>query len=184
MSDPKTREAAVVPWNPKSQLASLGSEMKLYCRAVGWPRPSVTWWRGPHMLPISSVEYEQFRDGSLKIRMIALGSLGPYTCQVYNGYGRATSQTVVLRALGPVSNVRPGDRIYLQYIVDPPKAPSTSTPVIPAPTTDFPSILPDRRPYQPDYYSPLPQSTEAPTTRIYIGEVLYTFTFFIMHFGS
>lgn len=132
------------------------------------------------MLPLSSSSYEQFRDGSLTIRVVTLRSLGPYTCQVYNGYGRATSQTIVLRALGPVESTLASDRDFLQYIVDPPKAPSTSPPVTSAHTTLFPAIPPGERPYRPSYYSPsLPKTTEAPAVRAYIGEVLYTFTLHI-----
>lgn len=176
MSDPKPREAAVVPWNPKTPVASLGGNMVLYCRAVGWPRPSITWWRGKDMLPLSSEKFEQFRDGSLTIRLVTLRSLGPYTCQVYNGQGRATSQTIVLRALGPVYNTLAHDRDYLQYIVDPPKAPSTASPKTSAPTTLFPAVRPGQRPYWPSYHSPSPlKTTLAPTTRAFIGEALHAF---------
>lgn len=174
MSDPSRREAAIVPWNPETPVASLGGSTVLYCRAVGWPRPTITWWRGTDMLPLTSEKYEQFRDGSLSLRLITLNTLGPYTCQVYSGHGRATSQTVVLRALGPVFNTLDRDRDFLQYIVDPPKAPSTPSPKESAPTTLFPAVRPGQRPYWPSYYLPSPpRTTEAPTTRAYIGEVLH-----------
>lgn len=170
MPDPKPREAAVVPWNPKTPVASLGGNTVLYCRAVGWPRPSITWWRGTDMLPLSSQRFEQMRDGSLTLRLVTLSSLGPYTCQVYNGQGRATSQTIVLRALGPVRDSLPGDRNFLQYILEPPKAPSTPSPFSSL-TTLFPAIRPGKRPYWPAYHSP--RTTLAPTTRAYIGEALH-----------
>ncbi|XP_045125730.1 papilin-like isoform X4 [Portunus trituberculatus] len=171
VTDPNPRGAVVVPWNPTTPLATLGNKMTLFCRAVGWPRPSVTWWRGRDMLPVTSRAYEQFRDGSLTIRVVNLRSLGPYTCQVYNGYGPATSQTTVLHALGPVHKPLPSDRDFLQYIVDPPKAPATSPSVIPAMTTIFPAVPPGQRPYWPDYILPSPKTTEATTTRIVIEPV-------------
>nr|XP_045610870.1 papilin-like [Procambarus clarkii] len=172
ITDPKPRESAVVPWNREAPVVSLGNPTVLYCRAIGWPKPFVTWWRSADMLPLSSQQYEQFRDGSLTIRVVNLRNLGPYTCQVYNGYGRATSQTIVLRALGPVHNKPSADRDFLQYIVDPPKAPPTTKSPPPAiPTTQFPAIRPDQRPYWPAHRPPPPlkiTTTPRPTTRPYI----------------
>ena len=182
MSDPKSREAAVVPWNAESPLATLGNKMMLHCRAVGWPRPTVTWWRGTDMLPFTSERFEQFRDGSMIIRVVTLRSLGPYTCQVYNGYGRATSQTTILRALGPVNSI-PSDRNFLQYIVEPPRAPPTSPPKTKVFTTHFPAVRPNQRPYWPSHVPPLlPETTQAPTTKAFIGEVLYAFTMYKCNF--
>ncbi|XP_069951755.1 papilin isoform X1 [Cherax quadricarinatus] len=166
--DPKPRESAVVPWNHESPVVSLGNPTSLYCRAVGWPRPSVTWWRNSDMLPLSSLQYEQFRDGSLTIRVVNLQNLGPYTCHVYNGQGQAKSQTIVLRALGPVYNIVNKYRDFLQYIVDPPKAPASTKPPQPTiPTTPFPAIRPGERPYWPAYRPPPTQKTTSasrPTT--------------------
>lgn len=177
MSDPRPREAAVVPWNPESPVVSLGGASVLYCRAIGWPKPSITWWRGTNMLPLSSKLFDQYRDGTLTIRVVSLRNLGPYTCQVYNGRGRATSQTVILRALGPVYNTIPNDRDYLQYIVNPPKAPSTtSSPPPVTSATPFPAIHPDQRTYWPSYLQRSTQksaTTLQTTTRPYIGEVLH-----------
>jgi len=48
------------------------------------------------MLPFSSERYEQVRDYSLLIRMLERADLGPYTCQAYNGLGRAASWTITL----------------------------------------------------------------------------------------
>ncbi|KAG0713545.1 Papilin [Chionoecetes opilio] len=172
VTDPKHREVEVVPWNPKTPLASLGNKISLYCRAVGWPRPKVTWWRGSKMLPFVSEGFKQFRDGSLTIRVVTVRRLGPYTCQSYNGYGRAASQTIILHALGPVYNTLASDKDFLQYIVDPPKAPSVSPSVTHATTTLFPAVRPGHRPYWPSYYSPsLPTTTEAPVTRKFIVPV-------------
>lgn len=172
MSEPKLRRVVVVPWNPKTPLATLGSPMTLFCRAVGWPKPQITWWRGSNMLPVTSGSYEQFRDGSLTIRVVSLRSLGPYTCQVYNGHGPAASQTTTLHALGPVHKAHPNDRDFLQYIIDPPKAPPTLPTVTPPVTTVFPALPPDQWIYWPSGITASPKPTE-PTT-IEPGETLYT----------
>nr|XP_027227919.1 papilin-like [Penaeus vannamei] len=152
-----------------------GSAPLVLPRAVGWPRPSVTWWRGSNMLPLSSPQFEHYRHGVLVIRRVTLPSLGPYTCQVYNGRGKAKSHTVVLHALGPVHSLeapggysglpglsRPGNpyqypgnlRPFLKYVVSPPEAPPETTSARPdVSTTLFPAILPSNRPFWPPYLS-------------------------------
>jgi hypothetical protein len=78
----------------------------------------VTWWKGEKMLPFSSERYEQMRDYSLLIRLVSLRDLGPYTCQAYNGQGKAASWTVTVQTMGPVSTSDTGeDREYLQYVI-------------------------------------------------------------------
>lgn len=104
--------------NPRP-VVSMGQPTVIRCWAIGIPRPAITWWRGTKMLPLSSQKYEQNRDMSLRITIITLRDLGPYTCQAYNGQGRATSNTVTLLAMGPVKVNTDRDREYIKYIVDP-----------------------------------------------------------------
>lgn len=101
------------------------------------------------MLPLSSQKYEQNRDMSLRITVITLRDLGPYTCQAYNGKGRATSNTVTLLAVGPVSISTDKDREYLPYLVQPSPAPvEPQQPIMtPEPTTYFPGVRPGDRFY-------------------------------------
>lgn len=101
----------------------LGGPVTIHCHAIGWPRPSVTWWRADRMLPFSSFNYEQNRDFSLLIRSVTYRDLGPYTCQVYNGYGRPSSYTVVLQAIGPVYSIDEADIEFRRYLIPAPEAP-------------------------------------------------------------
>jgi hypothetical protein len=98
------------------------------------------------MLPLSSEQFEQRRDYSLLIRSVTLRNLGPYTCQAYNGYGRAASWTVTVQAVGPVYS---GGSAYNEYLVPPPRRPETSDIGTP---TERPSY-----PYRPVRPSPQPQ---------------------------
>jgi len=70
------------------------------------------------MLPFSSERYEQLRDHSLLIRLVSLRDLGPYTCQAYNGLGKAASWTVTVFANGPVpaNNDLNADREFLKFV--------------------------------------------------------------------
>lgn len=70
------------------------------------------------MLPFSSERYEQMRDHSLVVRLVTLRDLGVYTCQAYNGLGRAASWSVSLLAYGPVQVQDVEDREYLVYVID------------------------------------------------------------------
>ena len=101
----------------------LGGPVTVHCHAIGWPRPSVTWWRADRMLPFSSLNYEQNRDFSLLIRSVTFRDLGPYTCQAYNGYGRPSSYTVVLQAIGPVYSIDDADIEFRRYLIAAPEAP-------------------------------------------------------------
>ena len=101
----------------------LGGPVTIHCHAIGWPRPSVTWWRGDRMLPFFSAAYEQHRDFSLLVRSVTFRDLGPYTCQAYNGYGRPSSYTVVLQAIGPVYSVDDADLEFRRYLIPAPLAP-------------------------------------------------------------
>ena len=74
------------------------------------------------MIPFHSDKYTQDTEGALKIAMVTLRDLGPYTCQVYNGQGSASSWSVTLRAYGPVFSADSADSKFLQYIVDRPGA--------------------------------------------------------------
>lgn len=96
---------------------ALDSPAILQCYAVGWPRPIVTWWRADRMLPMTSDLFEQRQDHSLVVRLVTVNVLGPYTCQAYNGLGRAASWTVTLQAHG--------DRKDSPYLVPPTRHPVT-----------------------------------------------------------
>jgi len=125
--EPTPRESKVVPPRNPKPVVTLGQPTVVRCWAVGYPRPTITWWRGTKMLPLSSQKYEQGRDMSLRIAVITLTDLGPYTCQAYNGLGRATSNTVTLYAFGPVKITNPRDRDYLPYLVEKEPEPATTT---------------------------------------------------------
>lgn len=99
-------------------IATLDSPTALHCYAVGWPRPIVTWWRADKMLPMTSDLYEQRPDHSLVIQMVTVDVLGPYTCQAYNGQGRAASWSVTLQARGRGHSDNP-------YVLPPSRHPAT-----------------------------------------------------------
>lgn len=149
--EPTSRPAEVIGEDKTYVVVTLGAPTILQCYAVGWPPPTVTWWRGDRMLPLSSEQFEQRRDYSLLIRSVTLRNLGPYTCQAYNGYGRAASWTVTVQAVGPVYS---GDSKYNEYLVPAPKRPEI-------PETEAPTERPSY-PYRPVRPPPQPQSRTRP----------------------
>lgn len=95
--------AAVLPQNSEEvPVVKLGRPALLRCHAYGWPRPSITWWRGTSMLPRRSRHFRS-RGTNLRVLAVRLRDLGVYTCQAYNGLGRAVSWSVPLRAYTPVA---------------------------------------------------------------------------------
>nr|CAD7426583.1 unnamed protein product [Timema monikensis] len=167
ITEPTSRPAEVIGEDSTYVVVALGAPTVLQCYAIGWPRPSVTWWRGDRMLPFSSELFEQRRDYSLLIHSVTLRNLGPYTCQAYNGLGRAASWTVTVQAVGPVYSENPEDVEYTKYLVHPPQRPET--PIVTAPERPTYPYRPARPPQpetprpRPPPPLPVPETTPIPT---------------------
>lgn len=101
-----------------SKIVELNEPATIRCLAGGYPKPSVTWWRGTDILPLKSTRFEVNRDYSLVFKGIKLSDLGPYICQAYSGQGRPVSMYITLRAIGPVRAETPEDEQYLQFVID------------------------------------------------------------------
>ena len=148
-ADPTPRAVDIIPPQEPSPVVTLGSPIILRCWATGWPKAQFSWWRGQTMMPRISEKYESLPLGGLRINVVTLRDLGPYTCQAYNGEGKPATNTFIIRALGPLRIVSPKDKPFLQYIVTPPEIPT----FLPEPTTtEFPYVRPDDRPYWPHHY--------------------------------
>lgn len=118
----------------KNIVVSLGSPTFINCYALGYPYPSVTWWKNGSLIPLKTSEYEVRKDYSLLIHSVRLSNLGLYTCQAYNGYGKAASWSVTIQALGPVHTSNPEDQQYLNYVIPSPQNPNQQpAPLSPAP---------------------------------------------------
>ncbi|KFM64384.1 Papilin, partial [Stegodyphus mimosarum] len=74
----------------------IGESAELPCNAVGWPKPTVTWWRETTMLPFSSWQYEQLANYSLLIRSVIYEDRGEYSCHAHNGIGSGAIYKVTL----------------------------------------------------------------------------------------
>ena len=126
--EPTPRSAAVLGEDDNRLTITLGQPTSVQCYAYGWPRPFITWWRNDNMLPLLSDQYEQRSDYSLFISSVKLSNLGIYTCQAYNGLGKAASWSVTVQTFGPVTSYDSKDSDYLRYVID--SAPVTQQNVI------------------------------------------------------
>lgn len=122
-TDPTPQAVNIIGEPSTAMIVTLDKPTALQCYAVGWPRPIITWWRAEKMLPRQFGVYEQLDDNSLVIRLVTVDMLGPYTCQAYNGEGRAASWSVTLQAY----NSPFGDhhRSNNPYLIAPPRHPAT-----------------------------------------------------------
>lgn len=116
-SDGVNRAAEILEEQIPNVVVSLDAPAILQCYAYGYPRPTVTWWKEEKILPMNTDQYEQRKDHSLAIRRVTLRLLGPYTCQAYNGQGRAASWTTTLRGVGRVVTLAPEDKAYTIYLI-------------------------------------------------------------------
>lgn len=150
--------------------------------------PAVTWWKEDELIPLKNREFEVTKDYSLLIHSVQLRNLGVYTCQAYNGMGKAASWSVTVRAKGPYYSTNPRDIKYLQYVVNPPEAntvrPVESATAPPSPASHHAIVYrPTPQPYIPPAYStePLPNILdpnenfpEVPDAAGYIPESVYS----------
>ncbi|XP_077535962.1 uncharacterized protein LOC144148277 [Haemaphysalis longicornis] len=79
---------------------------RLACVVVGFPRPSVQWYRGGKLLPKCSARYATLGDFTLVIRNVKLEDKGIYTCRAYN-YHRDPAVWKVSLSVLPPSPSRP-----------------------------------------------------------------------------
>lgn len=150
LTDSEPHSTSILGGDEESNVvAALGAPSSLQCYAVGYPFPAVTWWKDDSMVPLRTSQFEVRKDYSLLIHSVQLSNLGIYTCQAYNGVGKAASWSVTVQALGPVYSTRPEDQKYMRYVIMAPEAPTT--------TTDRPyrPAYPYRPSPTPDYYRPV-----------------------------
>ena len=150
---------------------SLNAPATLNCLAVGNPLPAVTWWKDDSLIPLKTSQFEVRKDYSLLIHSVKLTNLGIYTCQAYNGVGKAASWSVTVKARGPYHSTNPKDQKFLKYIVNPPELPTTV-----APTVAQPVFRPTPPPYLPPANNEInPNRDTAPQGPPNFGKVLDIF---------
>lgn len=146
------------------------------------------------MIPFNNNEFQIREDYSLLLHSVKLHNLGIYTCQAYNGFGKAASWAVTVKARGPYRFTNPDEFKYKQYIVNPPEEPSaltemlTTTPTTPVPTSPprNPPFRPTPEPWVPPETYTEPSNEIIPVsnfegggvvTPTIIGNVLLTFSY-------
>ncbi|XP_070106135.1 papilin isoform X5 [Equus caballus] len=77
-----------------------GQQIRLICRAEGFPPPAIEWQRDGQ--PLSSPRHQLQPDGSLVIRHVAVEDGGFYACVAFNGQDR-DQRWVRLRVLGELT---------------------------------------------------------------------------------
>ena len=58
VNQPRELAANIIETDP-DVIMSLGAPATLYCLAYGWPKPTVTWWKGTKILPLNSDRLSQ-----------------------------------------------------------------------------------------------------------------------------
>lgn len=130
-------------------VVSLNAPATINCFALGYPYPAVTWWKDDSLIPLKNNEFEVRKDYSLVVHSVQLHNLGIYTCQAYNGVGKAASWSVTVKAKGPYYSNDPNDQRYMQYIVNPPEEPLR--PEYPYRPHQIQSTPPPQPPVYPNY---------------------------------
>ncbi|KAK4877721.1 hypothetical protein RN001_010227 [Aquatica leii] len=92
---------------PQSISTSVGDrEIRLDCRAVGNPKPTITWSQNGISLSLSSRRFIN-SEGTLFIRPVQSDDYGTYRCEATNSYGRISATAEVLINVPPVFTLHP-----------------------------------------------------------------------------
>ncbi|XP_022911513.1 papilin isoform X2 [Onthophagus taurus] len=142
-----------------SVTVTLGSPATLNCYVYGYPSSAVAWFKDAELIPMKTEEFTINKDSSLFINAVRLRNLGIYTCQAYNGIGKASTWSVTVQALGPVYSTDANDKKYMKYVIDRPKKPD----VTPHPMYPFRPNRPTVG-FTPSTYRPVPTTTSIITT--------------------
>ncbi|CAB3248675.1 unnamed protein product [Arctia plantaginis] len=100
VTDPKETPVGIAGDENAVITGELNKRLVIRCLAYGYPVPDVFWTRDNYMVPFNDAVYE-VRGNSLLIRNLSIETLGQYTCQAYNGVGKAASWVVLVRAYRP-----------------------------------------------------------------------------------
>ena len=84
---------ALITQKPSSVTVEEGQNVSLQCKAIGMPKPVVTWERAFSNLPIGRTAVI---DGSLKISNIAKADSGAYACSAKNLLGKDSAVALVV----------------------------------------------------------------------------------------
>ncbi|XP_063930997.1 peroxidasin isoform X2 [Zophobas morio] len=92
---------------PTSLTASESTpEINLHCKAIGNPRPTITWSRNGIQL-ISSQRHFIDAEGTLVIQPVKASDHGTYRCDATNSNGRISAEANVIINVAPVFTVHP-----------------------------------------------------------------------------
>ena len=78
----------------KTRLEVIGSEVQLFCRSSGFPKPVVSW-IGPDGMPVTTFDgrFKVTDSGDLWIKDLSWSDMGSYTCIASNPIGDDHSMT-------------------------------------------------------------------------------------------
>ncbi|XP_061722019.1 papilin isoform X2 [Cydia pomonella] len=162
---PVEAPAGIVGESESEVIGDIGHRLRIRCLAYGYPTPSIAWYHRPTatMVPYDSAKYEA-RGNELLIKSLEIDTLGEYTCQVFNGLGKAVSWTVTVRA-DRADASWPASPYLVQRGGAPPPPPTEP----PAPPQGERSPYVEIPPVPPQYTVPVRTALRAPQTALATG---------------
>lgn len=77
----------------KTRLELIGSDVRLFCRSQGFPKPTITWSTPEGRAIVSNGRMSVTESGDLIIRGVSWGDMGGYQCVAKNDDGEDQSTT-------------------------------------------------------------------------------------------
>ena len=75
--------------------AVVGLTALFHCVAVGSPHPSIRWFNSSGSAIITSVKFNIFMNGSLRINELQKSDSGLYICEAQNAFGKTTASATL-----------------------------------------------------------------------------------------
>ena len=72
-----------------------GNAVRLFCRVIGFPRPTIVWKKDGHILRASRRQ-KLLANGDLEIMPVVQGDNGYYTCEARNAIGSTFHTTRIV----------------------------------------------------------------------------------------
>lgn len=133
--DPVNTNAGIAGDENALVTGELYQPLSISCLAYGYPPPGIYWLHRGSMVPFNDDFYE-IRGNTLLIKSLSIETLGQYTCQAYNGVGRAASWVVTVRAYQPANYFLEHDYLVPRSTLVTTRAPVPSTrPIVTTTTT-------------------------------------------------
>ena len=100
----------------QTTLENIGSTVLISCRAIGFPKPTITWMNGNNDLIVPDhLKYRILRSGDLLIQNVTFEDMGKYKCVASNSLGTDSVDKIFFYPTEPLRVSEDFQEYFLNY---------------------------------------------------------------------